>query len=99
MAQGLECWNAQGVQVVELGDYNIRYMGAVSLNVSAGSTTAWTVPFANMRPNGWLAILRTTQWWNNYYCIPGTDGFTVQYLPTRGTYSGTLVFDVYKYEN
>lgn len=99
MAQGLECWNAQGVQVVELGDYNIRYMGAVSLNVSAGTTTSWNVGFNGMRTNGWLAILRTTQWWNDYYCIPGNDSFTVQYLPTSGVYSTTLTFDVYKYDN
>lgn len=97
MAQGLQCWDATGTLTVDLNDYNMRFMGTVSLAVSAGITT-WSIPFPSMRPNGWLAVLRTNMPWNDYYCIPGTDSFTVQYLPTSGTYPTTLYFDVYKFD-
>lgn len=98
MSQGLQCWDGNGTLVVDLGDYNMRYMGAVNLSVSAGTTTSWNVSFPGMKPNGWLAIMRTTQWWNDFYCIPGTNSFIVQYLPTRGIYSQTITFDVYSFD-
>jgi len=97
MAQGLQCWNASGVLVVDLGDYNMRYMGSVNLTIAAG-TNAWSVAYAGMKSTGWLAVMRTSQYWNDFYCIPGNNAFTVQYLPTGGTYAQTLTFDVYKYD-
>jgi len=97
MAQGLQCWNAAGQLIVDLGDYNMRYMGSVNLSITAGQT-AWSVAFSGMRSTGWLAILRTNQYWNNFSCITGNNAFTVQYLPTTGTYAQTLTFDVYKYD-
>jgi len=99
MAQGLQCWNAAGVLVVDLGDYNMRYMGSVNLSVAAGSTTAWNVAYTGMRPTGWLAVMRTNQFWNEFYCIPGTNSFSVQYLPVSGVAAQTLTFDIYKFEN
>jgi len=97
MAQGLQCWDAAGRLVVDLGDYNMRYMGSVNLSIAAGQT-AWSVAFSGMKSTGWLAVLRTNQYWNNFYCITGNNAFTVQYLPTTGTYAQTLTFDVYKYD-
>lgn len=97
MAQGIQCWDQYGRLVTDLGDYNMRYMGSVSLSIGANQT-AWSVGFAGMRPNGWLAVMRTSQYWNEFYCIPGTNAFTVQYLPTSGTYPTTITFDVYKYD-
>lgn len=31
MAQGLQCWDASGRLIVDIGDYNMRYMGSVNL--------------------------------------------------------------------
>lgn len=98
MAQGLQCWDASGRLIVDIGDYNMRYMGSVNLNVSAGSTTSWSVAWSGMRPTGWLAVMRVNQFWNEFYCIPGTNAFTVQYLPISGVYAQTLTFDIYKYD-
>lgn len=96
MAQGLQCWDAGGTMVVDIGDYNMRYMGSVGLNIAAG-TNSWNVGFGGMRTTGWLAILRTTQYYNEFYCIPNNDSFTVQYLPSSGVYAQSLTFDVYSY--
>lgn len=97
MTQGLQCWNAAGVLVVDIGDYNMRYMGTRTLNVTP-STTSWNITFPGMQTTGWLAVQRLdlTQT-NGFYCIPGNGSFSVQYLPTSGTYAQTITFDIYKY--
>lgn len=95
--QGVQCWDQYGRLVVDVGDYNMRYVSTVYLNVGPGAN-AWSVPVWGMRPNGWLAILRTNLYWNDYYCIPGDNAFTVQYLPVTSPYTQTIIFDVYKYD-
>lgn len=44
MAQGLQCWNSAGVLVVDLGDYNMRYMGTYSITATTASSYTVTVP-------------------------------------------------------
>ncbi|WP_419058937.1 hypothetical protein [Kluyvera georgiana] len=95
---GLQAWNANGVIVADLGDYNMRYMGSTSINVAAGQT-AWTVGWGGMSQTGWIVVLNTSQYWNNYYAIPDNGFFTVRYLPTSGTYADTLYFEIYKWGN
>lgn len=51
MAQGLQCWNAAGVLVVDLTDYNIRFMGTYT--VKATSAQTYTVSVPNMKTTGW----------------------------------------------
>jgi len=97
MSQGLQCWDEYGRLIVDVGDYNMRYIGTVNLNVGPGAN-AWSVSVQGMRQNGWLAILRTSLYWNDYYCIPGNNAFTVQYLPVSSPYTATLTFDIYKYD-
>ncbi|EFW7444375.1 hypothetical protein ABL325_003284 [Escherichia coli] len=98
MAQGLQCWDASGRLVVDLGDYNMRYMGTASLSIAAGNTTTWSVAFNGMRPTGWLAIARNSQYWTNFYCIPGTNSFSVRHIPTGYVMAQTLTFDIYAFE-
>lgn len=95
---GLQCWDASGTLIVDLGDYNMRYMGTVGLSIAAGTTTAWPVAFGGMRPTGWLAVKQDGNGSTDFYCIPGNDAFTVQYLAVRGVTAQTIYFDVYKYD-
>lgn len=97
MAQGLQCWDGSGRIVVDLGDYNMRYMGSTTLSIAAGQTS-WTIGWAGMRTTGWLPVLASTQFYNEFYCIPQNGSFAVQYLPTGGSYAQTLTFEIYKYE-
>lgn len=97
MAQGLQCWNAAGQIVVDLGDYNMRYMGATSLNIASGTTNTWGVAFGGMRTTGWLAVPRSVAWGTEFYCIPGNDAFTVRYTPTGYISARTVIFDVYSF--
>jgi len=43
MSQGLQCWDEYGRLIVDVGDYNMRYIGTVNLNVGPGAN-AWSVP-------------------------------------------------------
>jgi hypothetical protein len=98
---GLQCWDAGGNIIVDLGDYNMRYMGSVGLNVAAGTTNSWAVGFGGMQSTGWLVVpqnyYNTGYDQNIIYCIPGTNAFTAVHLPVgyHGAYNFT--FDVYKW--
>ncbi|NIG74189.1 hypothetical protein F3J34_11330 [Klebsiella sp. Ap-873] len=96
MAQGIQCWDAAGRLIVDLGDYNMKFMGTASITVNAG-TNGWTIPFAGMQPTGWLCALRTQDYTTDFYAIPGTNQFTVRYLPVGGAGQQTIYFDVYKW--
>lgn len=97
MAQGLQCWDSSGRLVVDLGDYNMRFMGTASLAISAGTTNTWNVAFSGMKPVGWLAIARTNTFWTEFYCVCGTNSFSVRYTPTGGVFAQTLTFDIYSF--
>lgn len=95
MSQGLQCWNSAGTLIVDLGDYNIRYMGSVNLAVTQGGTQ-WTVPFSGFRTSGWIAIPNSGE--HYFYAIPGTNQFTVRYLPVGGAAAATVTWLVYKWD-
>ncbi|MDF2784223.1 MAG: hypothetical protein K0S95_758 [Pantoea eucrina] len=95
MAQGLQCWDEHARLVVDIGDYNMRFMGTASLRITSG--TSWSVGFSGMRPTGWMAVQQYSEYYNSFYCIPGTNAFTVQLLPTDGVSPRTIYFDVYSY--
>ena len=97
MAQGLQCWDASGRLVVDLGDYNMRFMGAASLAIAAGTTNVWTVNFTGVRPTGWL-IIPVTNNFSEFYCVPQTNSFSVRYTPTGGISARTLSFELYAFE-
>lgn len=97
MAQGLQCWDASGRLVVDLGDYNIRFMGTASLSITAGTTNVWTVNFTGVRPTGWL-IIPVTNNFSEFYCVPQTNSFSVRYTPTGGISARTLSFELYAFE-
>ena len=42
MSQGLQCWDGNGNIVVDIGDYNMRFMGTYNINVVSG-TPRYTV--------------------------------------------------------
>ncbi|EFL9656579.1 hypothetical protein IGU62_001769 [Escherichia coli] len=97
MAQGLQCWDASGRLVVDLGDYNMRFMGTASLAIAAGTTNVWTVNFTGVRPTGWL-IIPVSNSFSEFYCVPQTNSFSVRYTPTGGISARTLSFELYAFE-
>lgn len=97
MAQGLQCWDSSGRLVVDLGDYNMRFMGTASLSIAAGTTNVWTVNFNGCRTVGWLIVPLTTPF-SEFYCVPQNNSFSVRYTPTGGIQAQTLNFELYAFE-
>ena len=99
---GLQAWDAGGNIIVDLGDYNMRYMGSVASSVAAGSTNSWSVGFSGMRTTGWIVVPQdqTSTGFNDttVYCIPGSNAFTVVFLPVAAHRAYTFTFDVYKWD-
>lgn len=78
MPAGMQCWDANGKLVVDIGDYNCRLFGAV--NVSFPTNTAViTVSNSSLKANGSFGVVVAT-----------TDGggvFTLSRFAVR-TYDG-----------
>ncbi|EFJ1906879.1 hypothetical protein HRZ08_004668 [Escherichia coli] len=96
MAQGLQCWNSAGVLVVDLGDYNMRYMGTYSITATTASSYTVTVP--GMKTTGWIAYYApSTDVFNEWSVICNNGSMTIIYLPTGSPFAGTYSFNVYKW--
>lgn len=93
---GLQCWDASGRLITDIGDYNMRYMGSRTLSVGPGANS-WNVSFPGMSQSGWIVTLSNTLFWTDYYCIPYNGQFNVQYLPVSAPYAETLTFEIYKF--
>lgn len=95
MAQGLQCWNANAELVVDLGDYNIRFMGTYTIT-NPPATFTFNIP--DMRSTGWFAhsANATNQYINVYYCVCNNGTMTVNNLLGSGQL-GTYSFNVYKW--
>ncbi|MED9015967.1 hypothetical protein RCM34_02430 [Escherichia coli] len=97
MAQGLQCWNGSGVLVVDLTDYNIRYMGTYNINVSS-STATYTVTVPNMKTTGWFVhYAPASDNFNDWSAYCNNGSFTAIYLPGNFPPAGTVAFNVYKW--
>ncbi|HGK4843936.1 TPA: hypothetical protein ACJ2XA_004281 [Kluyvera georgiana] len=93
---GIQCWDASGRMVADVGDYNIRYMGEYYLNV--GGARNYTVGWAGMRETGWIIVIDTDSYWSYFYATPYNDQFIVRYLPTTAPISERLRMEIYKFK-
>lgn len=98
MAQGLQCWDASGNLIVDLGDYNIRFVENKSVTCS-GSAISWTFPYSGMTENEWLVVTPydNTGVISSYVCIPYNGGFYIRYLWTTHSSSDTFTVGIYRF--
>lgn len=97
MPGGIQAWNASGVLVSDLTDYNMRFVGTTTLTIQSGTTTSWNVVYNGIRPTGWLAIPRMADSAQIFYCVCGTNSFSVNFLPTEGVTGRTITIDIYTF--
>ncbi|WP_447743320.1 hypothetical protein [Enterobacter asburiae] len=98
MAQGLQCWDAAGRLVVDLGDYNIRYVGTYYVNTSNGVWN-YTIGVPGMRTTGWIVhYAPATDSFNEWSAYCNNGSFTAVYLPGSYPSIGTYAFNVYKWD-
>lgn len=60
MPGGLQCWDASGKLVVDIGDYNTRYLGRTSAAISS-NINQLNVPFSGATQNGCFAVIVAAQ--------------------------------------
>ena len=100
MAQGLQCWDAQGRVAVDLTDYNLRFMG--SITVTLGPTeTSKNVAFSGATQSGTVVIITSASLRNpnEYFCRAYNGGFNAFLMHgSTGGLSNTLTIEVYNFE-
>lgn len=100
MPQGIQCWDEKGRIAVDLTDYNLRYMGGISV-VFRRSESSKNVAFGGATQSGTIAIITTSSMNNpnEFSCRAYDGGFTIHYLPaTNGWADTTLNIEVYNFE-
>ncbi|ELY4215878.1 hypothetical protein SMY84_001768 [Cronobacter turicensis] len=53
---GLQCWDASGNLIVDLGDYMLRHVARVQFNQVAGAVSQVNIPVAGVTATGSFAV-------------------------------------------
>ncbi|WP_312181296.1 hypothetical protein [Pantoea sp. CTOTU46764] len=102
MPAGLQCWDATGKMVVDIGDYNTRYLGRASASIDTNAAQLF-VPFSGSTLIGCFAVIVGAQ--SNTPGL-GADSYEfaarclnggVQVIRVGGPKSVTLTLDVYAF--
>lgn len=97
MAQGIQCWNAQGTLLVDLGDYNMRYVGSQTVSLPSGATQ-WNFTYTGMTSSGWIVYIQDTASFPQYVCRCYDGGYRIAFAPTSAPATKTVTVDIWRYE-
>lgn len=86
MPCGLQCWDATGKLVVDIGDYNTRYLGGISSGMPA-NVGEITVTFAGLTASGSFAVISAVT----------TEPYKINHFATRVYDGGCRVFKLPSY--
>lgn len=59
MPAGLQCWDATGKLIVDIGDYNCRFLGAINVSYPA-NTAVVTTGYSGLKANGSFGVVVAT---------------------------------------
>lgn len=98
MPAGLQCWDASGKLVVDIGDYNTRYLGRITVTMPA-NTSVLTGAYSGLTSSGSFVVVTAAS--SATYITPAqfaaksNDGaYTVFKLYSSPT-AVTLTLDLY----
>ena len=100
MPGGLQCWDANGKMVVDIGDYNTRYLGRTSVFLPA-NTNGITGTFPELTVSGGFVVVVSLS--SATYFTPGNfaaralDGGFAVFRLSRNPSAVTLVLDMYAF--
>lgn len=103
MTCGLQCWDASGKLVVDIGDYNTRYLGRTTGTIAANSNTL-LIPYTGATLNGSFAVIVAAK--SNSSGAPNADTYEfaarsvnngIQVIRVGAAKSVTLTLDVYAF--
>lgn len=95
MAQGLQCWDGSGRLIVDLGDYNLRYVGSQTHTLGGGPQ--WNIGFGGMTAAGWLVYPQVGRVFQNYAVKCYDGGYRIAYMPTSTPPTQSVTFDIWCY--
>lgn len=97
---GLQCWDAKGTLIVDLGDYMTRYHGKATITIAKGAASG-SVAFSGATQAGTFAAITAAnpRGGFNECIVRATNGkLTAYYLPTgNALYAFTLTVEVYSF--
>lgn len=103
MPAGLQCWDATGKLIVDIGDYNTRYLGRTTGTIDTNAAQLF-IPYAGVTLNGSFAVIVATQ--SNSSGAPVAYPYEfaaraisngVQIIRVGGAKNVTLTVDVYAF--
>lgn len=99
MPQGVQCWDAAGNLVADIGDYNCRLIGSMNIASPVASNPAIITPVTGMTAAGSFAVIVSTSsaaYPSNLYACRAVDGgFNTYLLSTTLSVSVTLTVYLY----
>lgn len=99
MAAGLQCWDATGKLIVDIGDYNTRYLGRTTVTMAA-NTNLVAGSFAGLTLSGSFVVVSASSSSNfspsNFAARSYDGGFRVFKLSSY-TAAVTLTLDMYAF--
>lgn len=100
MPCGMQCWDASGKIVVDIGDYNTRYLGRTTITIPA-NTNVVTGSFGGLTTGGSFASVvsaSSTSYFktNNFATRTYEGGYRVWRL-SRNVTAVTLTLDLYAF--
>lgn len=102
MSAGLQCWDASGNMVVDLGDYTIKFVGRYRVSIPAGTGIgSVNVPGINGN-NSFSSIMYTSGTLggaidSNWYSKTRNGGVDILYLPQYAHGAVTVDVEVYQF--
>ena len=103
MSQGIQCWDASGNLVIDIGSYSCRYIGTYSVAMAAGVSLVSQSISGLVGDNSFAAVVASS-YTSSYvdgawYAKTKDGGFDIFYLPSTSGMSTavTLTVDVYAF--
>ncbi|MEN0584442.1 MULTISPECIES: hypothetical protein [unclassified Kosakonia] len=100
MAQGLQCWDGSGRLVVDLSDYNLRFIGTASVTFSPGDTIK-NISYADCTEAGTIVAVTGSSMNtpNEYFCRAYNGGVNAFFFPVNGlSVSHSINVEIYKFQ-
>lgn len=100
MAGGLQCWDATGKLIVDIGDYNTRYLGRTTVTM-ATNTNQVTGSFGGLTTSGSFVVVVSAS--SSVYFTPSNfaarayDGGYRIFKISAYTAAVTLTLDMYAF--
>ena len=88
MPAGLQCWDANGKLIVDIGDYNTRYLGRITGTIATNASTL-LIPYTGTTISGSFAVIVAAK--SNSPNLPNADPYE---FAARAVNNGVLIIRI-----